>query len=66
MFQKSSPIIYIVGYYIQLVNKKTGISGVLADFGIFFLQNVMPANFLEIWKMFVHKKGVNFVLMAES
>ena len=38
--------------YIQGESKKTGISGVLADFGNFFFQNVMAANIIENFKNF--------------
>ena len=37
---------------IQGESKKTGISGVLADFGNFFFQNVMAANIIENFKNF--------------
>ena len=44
---------YIYIYiYIQGESKKTGISGVLADFGNFFFQNVMAANIIENFKKF--------------
>ena len=39
-------------FYIQGESKKTGISGVLADFGNFFFQNVMAANIIENFKIF--------------
>ena len=43
----SSEPFYIVSYYIQGELKKTGISGVLADFGNFFFQTIMAANIIE-------------------
>ena len=36
----------------MMTQKKTGISRVLADFGIFFLQNVRAANIIENFKIF--------------
>ena len=41
---------FLIGIY--RVNKKTGISGILADFCNFFLQPVMAANIIENFEIF--------------
>ena len=43
---------YIFVYIYRVNKKKTGISGVLANFGNFFFQNVMTANIIENFKNF--------------